>query len=225
MKISKRDANIALIILGVAVFIAGYFLIYNDLLDQAAVVRSEIAALTPRDIELSAHVERIPLYNRGIETFANAAKENLSRFPPRVRTEDLIMYAVGLETKPGMAIASASFSEPWLISEFDAKTEVGQPSAVHYAAYGMTLTISDRLNYDALKQAFDLIALDPERTSLENVSISYDSSTGELTGSMSINKHFVDDGRYVYVPTEVPAGRIGVTSPFGTFRPAPNITP
>ncbi|GHV33554.1 hypothetical protein FACS18949_07800 [Clostridia bacterium] len=221
MRLTKRETNTILITLGLGIFAAGYFLVYSDFTKQTQAVQDEIAILAPRSAELEAHVSRIPLYNMGIEAFAEAAKENLSWFPPSVRTEDWIMYSVGLETDTDMEISSASFSDPAELASFTAKTEVGG-SASLYRAYGTTLNITNRLSYSDLKKTLDLITSNPERTALESVSVSYDASGGILSGTMTISKTFVDNGSYVYTPTDVPYGSVGVDSPFGAAAASPN---
>ncbi|MDR0936788.1 MAG: hypothetical protein LBM98_08920 [Oscillospiraceae bacterium] len=215
MKISKRDLNTLLILFGLAVFIMNYFLLYSGFIDDTALVNEEIAALKPRQAVLNNHVVNIPGYNAGMESSALIAADNLKWFPKQIRTEDLIMYAVGIERDLGVEINSAQFSEPWEITSFDAKTEVGQETVSHYSAYGVTLTFSFHMDYEAMKKVLNRITSDPERTALDNISVSYDTSTGALTGTLALSKVYADDGSYVYVATDVPPGAVGIKNPFG----------
>ncbi|GHV42025.1 hypothetical protein FACS189490_10090 [Clostridia bacterium] len=218
MSVSKRDINTLLIVLGLAILALSYFLPFRGFSAQTETVRAEIAALEPRELELEIHVRNVPAYNSGITLFAQIAAENLTRFPKSIRTEDLVMFVVDLEKEIGMEISSASFTEEQQIAAFDAKTEVGQRAAGRYTAKAMTTKLSFRMGYQQLKDALTRITEDPERTALDSMGASYDATTGTLTGTMDITKAFVDDGTYVYEPTDVPEGNIGVNSPFGTLR-------
>ncbi|MFP3154209.1 hypothetical protein LQZ18_07220 [Lachnospiraceae bacterium ZAX-1] len=222
MKLSKRDVNTLLIAVGLLLLVAAYFLAYRRLEEAATVVEEEITnVLQPRASQLAFYVENLPIYNDGIVASAKIAADSLALFPPSIRTEDLVMYAVELERDFGMRISAASFTEPVELTSFDAKTAVGQSEVVNYHAYNTTLNISTKMNYENLKKTLDHIAGDPNRTALDEMSLSYDLASGELTGSMTIRKVLVEDGSYVYRPTDVPLGKLGTSSPFGMIRVFP----
>ena len=213
--LSKRDINLLLIVIGLAIILLTYFLVFTNLSSQVETLNADTEQMRPRLTQLQDYAAAIPLFEEGIlEASARIDEERLS-YPEQVRTEDLIMYAVMLEEEMGVRISSASFNPPTLISEFYAPNAEG--TLVRYQAYITSMAINSAFGYDPLKDAINRIYATADKTLLDDITLTFDGESGGLAGNMTISKIFVTDGSYVYSPTQIPAGPFGNTNPFATI--------
>lgn len=218
MRISKRDANLLLVVLGLLIVLLVYFLPLANLNEETEAITAQANALKPRLAELQDHQSKVDIYNSGIEASKVIIAQEKTLYAPEIRTEDYIMYAVMLEEEIGLDISTASFTDAWVISSFQSPAEDGTAPA-EYTAYGVNMTVVCKMGYEEFKQAVNRINETADKTLLDNVSVSYDPETGELAGTMTISKIFLADGKYEYVPTPVEFGQLGTLNPFGTVAP------
>ena len=213
-KISKRDANLILIVTGAIIFVLALVFVYSDFNDRADLLDRESEGLRIRLSELKALEADVPMYNEKIREYAELSAQELSNYAQFVRTEDLIMYAVMLEDEMQLDISSASFTDPTLISEFSLPSEDGP---VDYSAYSVSMTINTRMSYADMKDAITRVYATQDRTLLESLAIVFNSETGGLSGTITLSKVFILGGPYTYTPTRVPDGPLGKPNPFGTI--------
>ncbi len=81
------------------------------------------------------------------------------------------------------------------------------------------LTISYRVTYEGLKKAMDFITGYKERMTVDNITASYDTLTGQLTGTMVINLYSVMGGNAVYTAPSTGVTNFGTENIFGTYEP------
>jgi hypothetical protein len=143
----------------------------------------------------------------------------MAHYPSDVRPEDEIMYAVDLEDEVGLSISSAAFGDPELVMQLRGIMEAddGSYTVVPLSAYRSTMDCACTLNYQELKNAVDYINFTQDCTRLNNVSVSYDSETGELMGTISIDKYFITGLDDEYHETYVPPMSLGTDNIFGTI--------
>lgn len=223
MKITKRDANMLIMLLGIILFVGVYFGVYNTFQTKADKVRSEIAALTPRLETLRGYYNSLDTYRAAIEADGEFIRDEMKHYPEEVRTEDFIMYAVKLESRTGMKIQSASFAEPEHLFDFSSVEK--DPAAasgyrpVTLGAWRADMSVTGMFSYDAFKSALAYIYDENSyRTAVDSVTVSYDAESGGLSGSIGLQKFYIADGDYTYAPTVVPARPLGNSNLFGTIR-------
>lgn len=219
MKLSKRDTNLLLVLVGLIVFLGAYLGIANRYNARAEELQVQIAELAPRLEELRAHSANLPVYEAGIEQSIANVEAELSRYPTDVRTEDLLMYAIELRDQVGLGIDSVSFLPMEVVSRFQIVREnaQGEDEFVPMAAMKTGFSTSCDMNYQQLKALINYLYATEYCTTLERLTVVYNSETGGLAGSADIAKYFVSSKDYQYVPTEVPDVALGTDDPFKTF--------
>lgn len=219
MTISKRDAKLLLILLGIIILLVGYLAVYNPYVNKTEAVEAETAALQPELTELQGYYQNLDTYEAGIDSAAGTIDNEMANYPTDVRPEDLIMYAIKLEDKIGLSVSSISFSgaEDILDFQLPVKADDGTYSLRDVSAYSSGMTVNCNLGYQQLKDMIDYIADTEHRTSLDTVSVNFNSEDGKLIGTATINKYFVAGADETYVPTEVPNVPLGTDDLFGTF--------
>lgn len=217
MRLSKQDIRLLLIVLGLLIIIFVYFIPVNNMNLEAEQYQAETAAMQPRLIELRDHYAKLGEYQSGIIEAAETFKSESALYPEQVRVEDFVMFAVMLEEDFGFEISGATFTDSVVLSNFTGIEESGDELLqTEYTAYCVEMTVSCRMDYSQFKDSVDRINATPHKTLLNTVNVSYDQETGGLVGTMTISKLFLTDGKYDYVPTDVPMGPVGLDNPFGT---------
>lgn len=220
MNISKRDQGLLLIVLGLVVVLAAYFGVYQNFSAKADAASAENSGLQPRLQELEDYYSNLPVYEAGIEEISDAVDKEIKGFPSDVRSEDMIVYGNDLEKKLGVTIDSMSFSTPEMVSQFSVphQDDNGQTVLVPYAALSSKMDVTVKMSYNQMLDFIDYIYKKSTHTTLDNISVSYDSSTGVLTGSASMMKYFMSDSEYEYEATKLPDTDKGASNPFGTLK-------
>ena len=67
-------------------------------------------------------------------------------------------------------------------------------------------------------KAFDWISQNPEHMSLSNISLSFDASTGDLTGTIGVNFYCLNGNGVSYVEPDISGIVLGNKDVFGTFK-------
>lgn len=218
LTISKRDAKLLLILLGIVILLVAYLAVYNPYISKTDAVRAEADALRPQLSELQGYYANLDAYNAGIDECADTMSTQLERYPTDVRSEDLLMYAVQLQQSTGIAVQGISFTGPEVLSQFSeiSKADDGTYTTRDAAAMrsGATLTMS--LSYQSLKDLLDTLSGEAHRTALDNVGVTYDSETGALTGDATFYRYFITGDGDEYVRTTVPSVPLGTEDLFGT---------
>jgi len=211
--ISKRDLNLILMLLGIMAIVLTYFMIFSKWEEETAAMQAQYSALVPQRDALLEHERKIPEYNAAIAEAELLVAEELEHYAPIVRVEDMIMYAIDLETRFNMAIPNLSFSDAVTLRDF-AVMRGGEE--VTYSAKSASMSFPCTVTYENLKKAIDYIYATPYRTQLNSLSVTFDNNLGGLSANMSVTKIFIDDGSGAATDADVPQYPLGNENPFNT---------
>jgi hypothetical protein len=227
MNLSVRDQKLILILLGIVIFIGVYLGVYSNYDKKAEALEQEMAALQPRLSELQAYRDKSEEYRRGIDEAKEIISAELGQYPNDVRSEDMLMYAVELENEVGLNVSSAAFTEAEYIMDLRSVREKadGSYETVAVSAYRSSMDVACSLTYPELKNTIEYINYTPYCTRLNSLAVSYDAETGELTGSVKIDKYFITGLDDTYYETYVPPMPLGTSNIFGTILPPPAAEP
>ncbi len=218
MKISKHDQKLILVLLGIAVFLAAYFGICKSFNDRKADAEAQITQLQAEVETLSAYSSSQAAYQDEINKIGDSIAKELLAYPSDVRSEDLIMYVTELESGLGISVHGISIASPEVVAKFTVPNKSsGSYQLVPVVAIKMALTIDCSLNYTQLKNLINYVNLNSNKADISDVSVSYDSQTGGLSGSVTIDKYFISSADYTYTPTTIPSVVKGTKDPFATL--------
>lgn len=181
--------------LGIFIFLAGYFLVYMDYSDKTDALNTEITVLNTRLDQLAAYNENISTYKTSIEENKLIIKETLAKYYSVVTPEDFIMFATELEDTKKLDINALSFTQPALIYNIlgvkDTEDYIVPAETTTLMSYKISSTMDGSMNYGQMKQALDFIYSQKDVTTLDSLSLNYDSSTGLILGNFVIDKYFI----------------------------------
>ncbi|MCH5272972.1 MAG: hypothetical protein J1E35_04805 [Lachnospiraceae bacterium] len=209
-----------LLMLVLVVLLAGLavFYLYLPLVRQRDAMIEENVNLNGRSITLQNMVRDKEIFKEGINASRTKMGEAFNRYGVGNTPEKSIMLVKRMETEVGVKMPSVSFSSPSLFTSIqvpvieDIEGTEGDNYNVTYASIDIlteTLTVSYSCNYEQLKKLIDFINVYPERMNIESISISYDSETSDLSGSLVLNLFAVTGTDRVYEEPKIDDIRLG----------------
>lgn len=96
------------------------------------------------------------------------------------------------------------------------KAEENKEVASGIVGHRAVTTLSFVVGNLGLKKMIKYINEWPLRKTVDNFTVSYDGTTGMLTGTLSYNSYFITGANCVFEPLEMPTTSLGVNNIFGT---------
>ncbi len=191
----KRTVKYTLMLLGLVIFLAGYFLFYLDYSDQTDTLTSEIKTLSARLDELEGYSQQLDDLQSGIDNDKASISDALQKYYTIETPEDFIMLATAMEDNIGVSILALSFEEPVLMMDIEAIDDAGDyvsPLTTRtLTGYNLTASLEGTMTYTEMKDALDYIYNQTDATSLNSVELNFDSTTGLLQSIFVIDKYYV----------------------------------
>lgn len=236
MSISKKDLKLLLYVGGILAIVLVYFNIFSPTLENNKILVQE-------NIELQAQVERLEELDKNKEVYLEETADMRSEiaeiysiFPADIKEETTIMYANMLEGISDLevsAIGISSRNQLYAMLEGNTQADTadttdagtvaetagqyaGEPRA---ALYDRQVTYTFTVSYEGFKKVVRRIQEETEKRNVEDITLSFDPSTGRLVGSMLVNMYAMDGTEIekVYMEPEVPPMPLGTDNIFGTI--------
>lgn len=217
MKLSKRDIGLLLGLLGLVIAVASYALVFNPMKLKNQELETELAALKDKEAKLTELVDNFDYYKKQIEVCKEKSAEIETRFPSEVKPENEIMYAVELEDELEVEFSTLNYGTPLEI--------ITEGQKADRFAYCTSLSANYRATYRGLKDVILYTADQADRMVVDTVTASYDGTTGNLVGSITINMYTVAGTERVYEKPYVPAMNVGIDNIFGTIEIPTGVNP
>ncbi|HHV12647.1 MAG TPA: hypothetical protein GXX75_20435 [Clostridiales bacterium] len=226
LNISERDKKLLLILLSLLILAGAYFLVYQKNMKQVQEVSAANEELRTRVEELSQMQAQADTKQAEMKEFSREIAEIEAKFPLTVSQADAIVTLDELERAAGMKISSSGFNMNqrfYLSGLADPEAGAGTeqtPAADRLQGFKSTVTISYQTTYEGLKQAIDYINGNQDRMTIGDLSVTYDTSTGNLMGSMTIHMYsiLVPDTDKTYEPPALDRIGTGRDNIFGTIE-------
>ncbi len=250
MKVSKRDVYILLILVGVLVVVAAYFLVYQPNMESAEALEAENLQLQQRIADLSGKMENKDSYVEETAAMNEEMDAILKQFPVDVREEDGVLLAINQELIAPMVIDSVGItaSEPTVlpdaededvdhtyeideIEEYEAQEGIadeaeqaadaeagGAAGEAPYVLMQRSVTMNYLVSYDGLKRGIKNISAQDNRMSIDNLTVSYDESTGLLNGTTVVDMYCIPGQDKEYVQPNFSSVLLGSDNIFGSLE-------
>lgn len=210
MKLSRRDIGLLLGLLGLVIAVASYALVFNPMKLKNQELETQLASLKDKEAKLVDLENNFDYYKEQIEVCKEKSAEIEARFPAEVKPENEIMYAVELENALEVEFSTLNYGTPLEIVTSGEKAE--------RFAYCTSLSANYRATYKGLKDVILYTADQDDRMVVDTVTASFDGTTGNLVGNMTINMYTVAGTERMYEKPYVPAMNMGIENIFGTIE-------
>jgi len=242
MKVSTKDKMLLYMVGGVLLFVVLFTFVAKPMQKQNQQMTAEITRLEQECRELELLSAGIDTYAANIEEYKNSIREDLKQFPADIKEEDIVMYLVNLQKANKVELYSISINEPEDVISFDgmvevpvvneeeeteeaeetAETEEAVTEASGELAYTrmdmtgkrLSVTATSQMTYKEFKNVLKYIYATPTQTSLESVTVTYDSQGEMLNGTFDFSRYIVTYEGAVYDPEDLPDIKIGKQNVF-----------
>lgn len=216
MKISNKDAKLLYIVGGLLLFVVVYMYVFTPLQEKSAQMKTEIESLEKECRELEIQYTSMDAYEAEIEEFRKSVSEDLKAFPADVKEEDIVAYLLNLEETNDIELMSIAINEPLQLANFVAVVNTeGVDKNVQMTAKQIGTTAMAELSYGKLKSVLKYIYDTQTVTTLEKVTVVYDSEKKLLDGVFDFSRYALSYEDAVYTPEKLPNVTIGQSDLFG----------
>ena len=239
---SSKDKKLLIVLAGILFLALSYFTMYRGNVTKAENLRAENATLSARVSELEAVQDKCPQYEADMETMNAEIDRIIDQFPVYLREENNIMDVVHLEDEANVFVSSLTIANAVIVDTSaasqgtDASADAADPDAAEDAAAADTAGTTDAAvtadigfyqlfdivsnvvfdaDYDGMKDMVSFIAGADDPMSVEQISMTFNSANGLLSGTMDFNTYYLFGQDKAYVPAEIPAIPHGVDNIFG----------
>ncbi|MBR5596414.1 MAG: hypothetical protein IKW30_03295 [Lachnospiraceae bacterium] len=208
IKITNREKNLFLILLGIVFVAVSYYFGYQTLKEETENLKKQNSALESQ-IEALENIEASKeQYVADTDEMQKTMVDIIEKFPADMISEDAILYMKNLEQMTGsyvntVTIPGKEYVEINAPQEADILKSIDDVTGV-VAAYGyvndgsipdtdnmflgkVESEVSYSVTYDGLKDIIEDIVEHEARKNIDNVSLVFNENTGNLAGSMTIN--------------------------------------
>ena len=242
---SSKDKKLLIMLAGILFLALSYFTMYRGNVTKAENLRAENATLSARVSELEAVQDKCPQYESDMETMNAGIEQIIDQFPVYLREENNIMDVVHLEDETNVFVSSLTIADPVIVdtstasqgtdasadtAEADATADAAVDAAADtagtteatvaadvglYKLFDIVSTVVFDADYDGMKDMVSFIAGADDPMSVEQISMTFNSANGLLSGTMDFNTYYLFGQDKAYVPAEIPAIPHGVDNIFG----------
>lgn len=239
MKITQRDKNLILVMLGIVLVFCSYYFGFRTLKSMQESLEQENTALTGQIRALNEIAMNQEQYLQDTKELKAEMDKVIAQFPVDITSEDIILYTRDLERKTNSYVSSISM--PALTSvpvaaelETDVLNQYGDitgavaqnafvnegrvPDAANMFLSKIESNISYSISYSGLKTMIQDITTDTGRKSIDNVSLVFNENTGDLSGTMTINYFLLSGTGKEYIQPSITGNLRGVESIFGSLK-------
>lgn len=204
-----------MLVLVVLLAVVAIIYLYMPLLEERNAMIAENVKLNERWVELRNMARDKEIFKERINASRAEISKVLNRYGVGNTPEKSIMLVTRMETEVGVKIPSVTFSAPTVLTSVETpmiqNTEDGKYD-IQYTNIDLlteTLTMSYECSYEQLKKWIDFINAYPERMNIKSVSVSYDSETSNLSGTLTLNLFAVTGTDRVYTEPKIEDIRLG----------------
>lgn len=217
MKIGPKERNLLLGMLGVILAVCAWFFVASPMKEKTAALAAENATLLEKVNEYqSVNAKKDEYVAKTTELTAKRA-ELLDGYAAGISREDEIMYWSNLERANEGKVATSdlvmsAWEEVYVEGYTDTASEGEGATQIHL--YKAPVNYTYVATYDGVKDMVKYVYAQQDKKSIENISIAFDDTTGNLQGSMDINMYYLIGTDKEYVPYTIPSVPTGITNVF-----------
>ncbi|MGN0480705.1 MAG: hypothetical protein ACI4EV_03975 [Lachnospiraceae bacterium] len=217
-KTSAKQVMTYVLLVGLLVLIAVYFLVYKAYNDKAAAIRTSNVSLTERVNELKVYYDDMEAYQTEIDLMQSDVNAMLDVFPADVREEDILVLAI--DTEKNLYINYSNIN-------IGAREAVYTIPAEKVQTAGMENLTGDIIfvkrgtsyvnvtDYANLKNCVQMINDSSDKLSINNITYSRNSDSTDLEGTIEVIFYSVMGTGKEYVPQNLPQYESGLSNLFG----------
>lgn len=235
----RKDSQIPVLFgfLGVLLAVLVFFTVYRPYNEKTVTLEAENANLIASLNRYEEIAENEVFYREAIDTYIEETRAIISEYAYGLIREDQIMYIANLENRFIREIQVNYFNmgsdmEIPYGTVVDSSQTVTTPTDANVVPnsfqepvpvdngirmYENTIESGYEVSYEGIKDILEYISEAGTKKNITTVSLTFDSTSGMLTGSMNMSQYYLTGTDGTYSPTMIPVVQTGVENIFGTI--------
>lgn len=223
----KKGKQIKLIIslISVGIFAYSYFVIYNEYIIKTSEAYNEVELYKKKMLEREEMLAQEEEIQISLEEVNQKKQDIMNSYPVYIAKEDNFMFIKEMQDNLKIDLSSINVSDntsfyktiiPAIANEEDNEDSISSKEDANMTAELNTISLNFLTSYKGFKELSEYIRDYPEPTVIDNVSVSYDSSTGALAGSLTLKRFALTGTGKEYKVKPIDNIEIGTDNIFGT---------
>ena len=213
-KLSLRDVNMILVVVGLVILVATYFLVYQNFSAKNAELDSQLTEREDHLKELQGYYDNLKEYERGTSEGKVNIAANLSKLPRGIQSEDFLVYIMESTDSVNADLFSVNFNDQNQISTFSTVIDGHKKEC---QGYQVSASFNGQMNYAQLKSYLDYVYNQSDNiTFVDSFVVTYNGENAKLNTTFALSKYFITFDGSEYIPVPVPDVAIGIDDPFHT---------
>lgn len=232
----NKQIPVLLGFLGVLFAIAMFFIVYKPYIKKAEIIETENLILMQSLNKYKEIAENEVFYKESTDKMNIATNKIISEYATGLIREDQIMYMTNMQNRfrsdfdlkffnmdsnqeiiYGMGDATQEIPDETPIEESTLNFQEPQAIDNEVKMYKNTIESSYEVTYEGLKDVLDYVNEVGVKKNITDISLSFDSTSGLLAGSMSLSQYYLTGTDGIYSSTNIPSTQMGVENIFGTI--------
>ncbi len=210
LSITDSEKKLLFIVLALAILAASYFFGFTKLNEAAAVIEASNERDAAEVSKLEGMVAKQAETEAETKSYQKGIQDVIDKYPSNIKQDKAIFLVQQLQDEIQMDIGTISFSMNKHVQNVGSEGTAGK-----YAL----LSMSYNCDYDQLKTFLKYVGELPDRTTLPNITASYDETSGRIKGNISYKMYYLTNSgkKYVdypdmedYPDLDIPAGKAGI---------------
>ena len=221
LKMTQKDIKLSIILISLIILGVTYQFIYVKNMDKTDLLQSDNKKLNLTLTDEKAKYLKKKDMLADTKTLCSQINTVISSYGDGASEEKNLMFIKSMEGVADMKVNSAAFTKP---EYFLTSTNEKLSASMDYAdiaslnGYKVTITLAFQVSYDGLKKCLDFINDYPQKCSVGGLTVSFDSETGNLSGSMDISMYHLQGGNRKYTDPIIASTDTGTGNIFGTIE-------
>lgn len=208
-----RNINLIMLLCGVLIFAALFIGVKNPYELKTEEVEAANEDLQPRLEVLEEHYANVEAYEANIEEASVYIDDQVTYYPANVQEEDFLVWVLDWEEDLEHDVTSVSLNPGYGLYTFPCYIGADD-TLVDMTASIISVELESDISYSQFKESLDYIYDENMTTSLDSVSLAYNSETGLLGTSFVIDKYYLAYEGAEYTGETMPNVSQGVSDLF-----------
>jgi len=221
MTISNRDKQLLVVFAGILLVVLTYFFLFTKLQEKTETLKADNVVLQEEVTKLESLELQKQDYLAKTQEYTLENSRIQASFDNGYLLEDDIMYLSELENdqENEVVVQYLNLATPVDIPAVITTTQgemglIAQPSPT--ALFRVVSDFGFEVSYQGFKNMVRYLYATGGRKNIEQVSLMFNSQTGQLSGTMALNRYFMTGTDRAYSPAPIPSMSMGVTNIFRT---------
>ncbi|MBQ7920005.1 MAG: hypothetical protein IJ324_08720 [Lachnospiraceae bacterium] len=227
----KSEINLLLGFIGVLLAFCAYQFVYVKMEEKTAALESQNAQMRTEIAIMEGWIPDREFYETEMDRMHKEISALVREFPANVLPEDDMKLAYQMDNRDSseyIFVNSMSFTDPAVsyTTTYDtSKADIStvNPIAVEplypvYTLYNTQVNMGIDCSYSGIKEMIETIYNKEERKAIDSIVLSFDETTGRLSGNLAMTSYFLYGSDVVYMEPELYEIHKGTDNIFGTVE-------